>query len=61
MIRLKGSDGGGRQNHGGKSQFVFWGFFPSSSLPNGVCVGGESSAAALLSLDWLCPSHSGDV
>lgn len=36
MIRLKGSDGGGRRKHGGKSHFVFWGFFPLLPLTQTV-------------------------
>lgn len=38
MIRLKGSGGGGRQKHQGKSQFVFYFFFPAFPLSQTVSV-----------------------
>lgn len=38
MIRLKGSGGGGRQKHQGKSQFVFYFFFSAFPLSQTVSV-----------------------
>lgn len=60
MIRLNGSNGGGRQKHQGKSQFVFYLFFPALPLSQTVSVWAEGAGLQLgHSLGWLCLSCSG--